>query len=155
MIWQKSQRWYANDKAWEILHGKTKYICLWWFYTYIYLTAWTDFMDFSIRRYGKTWTNFLAHPIYVYMNVYTYVYIHIHTYIRTIHTHTHIYIYNFSITSYRKIQMNFLASPIYVFKKMYIYGNPLQYSYLGNPMDRGVLQATAHGVANSRRQLSN
>ena len=26
-------------------------------------------------------------------------------------------------------------------------GNPLQYSYLGNPMDRGVWQATVHGVA--------
>ena len=26
-------------------------------------------------------------------------------------------------------------------------GNPLQYSCLGNPMDRGVWQATVHGVA--------
>ena len=26
-------------------------------------------------------------------------------------------------------------------------GNPLQYSYLGNPMDRGAGQATVHGVA--------
>ena len=26
------------------------------------------------------------------------------------------------------------------------HGNPLQYSCLGNPMDRGVWQATAHGV---------
>ena len=26
-------------------------------------------------------------------------------------------------------------------------GNPLQYSCLGNPVDRGALQATAHGVA--------
>ena len=26
-------------------------------------------------------------------------------------------------------------------------GNPLQYSYLGNPMDRGALWATVHGVA--------
>ena len=25
--------------------------------------------------------------------------------------------------------------------------NPLQYSYLGNPMDRGAWQATVHGVA--------
>ena len=51
--------------------------------------------------------------------------------------------------------MNFLANPIYVLKKMYIYGNLLRYSYLGNPMDRGASQATAHGVAKSRRQLSN
>ena len=27
-------------------------------------------------------------------------------------------------------------------------GTPLQYSCLGNPMDRGVWWATAHGVAN-------
>ena len=25
-------------------------------------------------------------------------------------------------------------------------GNPLQYSFLGNPMDRGTWQVTAHGV---------
>ena len=25
-------------------------------------------------------------------------------------------------------------------------GNPLQYSWLGNPMDKGALWATAHGV---------
>ena len=29
-------------------------------------------------------------------------------------------------------------------------GNPLQYSYLENPMDRGAWQATVHGVAKSR-----
>ena len=34
-------------------------------------------------------------------------------------------------------------------------GNPLQYSCLGNPMDRGVWQATVHGVAKSRTQLNN
>ena len=33
-------------------------------------------------------------------------------------------------------------------------GNLLQLSYLGNPMDRGVWQATAHGVTKSRTQLS-
>ena len=29
-------------------------------------------------------------------------------------------------------------------------GNPLWYSCLGNPMDRGALQATVHGVAKSQ-----
>ena len=29
-------------------------------------------------------------------------------------------------------------------------GNPLQYSPLGNPMDRGAWQATDHEVANSQ-----
>ena len=34
-------------------------------------------------------------------------------------------------------------------------GNPLQYSCLGNPMDRGVWWATVHGVIKSRTQPSN
>ena len=34
-------------------------------------------------------------------------------------------------------------------------GNPLQYSCLGNPMDRRAQQATVHGVAKSQIQLSN
>ena len=33
-------------------------------------------------------------------------------------------------------------------------GNPLQYSYLGNPMDRGAWWATVLGVAKSQTQLS-
>ena len=33
-------------------------------------------------------------------------------------------------------------------------GNPLQYSCLGNPMDRGAWGATVHGVAKSRTRLS-
>ena len=33
-------------------------------------------------------------------------------------------------------------------------GNPLQYSCLGNPMDRETWQATVHGVAKSWTQLS-
>ena len=33
------------------------------------------------------------------------------------------------------------------------HGNPLQYSCLGNPMDRGAWQATVHGVAKSWTQL--
>ena len=32
-------------------------------------------------------------------------------------------------------------------------GNPLQYSCLENPMDRGAWQATVHGVAKSQAQL--
>ena len=34
-------------------------------------------------------------------------------------------------------------------------GNPLQYSCLVNPMDRGAWWATVHGVAKSQIQLSN
>ena len=33
-------------------------------------------------------------------------------------------------------------------------GNPLQYSCLGNSMDRGAWQATVHGVAEGQTQLS-
>ena len=33
-------------------------------------------------------------------------------------------------------------------------GNPLQYSCLGKPMDRGIWWATVHGVAKSWTQLS-
>ena len=34
-------------------------------------------------------------------------------------------------------------------------GNPLQYSYPENPMDRGAWWATVHGVTKSRTQPSN
>ena len=34
-------------------------------------------------------------------------------------------------------------------------GNPLQYSRLGNPMDRGAWWATVHRVAKSQTRLSN
>ena len=33
-------------------------------------------------------------------------------------------------------------------------GNPLQYSCLGNPMERGARWATVHGVAKSQTRLS-
>ena len=33
-------------------------------------------------------------------------------------------------------------------------GNPVWYSCLGNPMDRGALQATVHGVAKTQMRLS-
>ena len=33
------------------------------------------------------------------------------------------------------------------------HGNPLQYSYLGNPVDKGACQATVHGVAESDTSL--
>ena len=35
------------------------------------------------------------------------------------------------------------------------HGNPLQYSCLENPIDRGAWQATVHGVAKSQTGLSN
>ena len=35
------------------------------------------------------------------------------------------------------------------------HGNPLQYSSLENPMDRGALRATVHAVTKSQTPLSN
>ena len=35
------------------------------------------------------------------------------------------------------------------------HGNPLQYSCLENPVDRGAWQATVHGVTKNQIQLSN
>ena len=34
-------------------------------------------------------------------------------------------------------------------------GNPLQFSCLGNPMDRGAWWATVQGITNSQTQLGN
>ena len=34
-------------------------------------------------------------------------------------------------------------------------GNPLQYFYLGNPMDRRAWQTTVHGITESPAQLKN
>ena len=36
-----------------------------------------------------------------------------------------------------------------------LYGNPLQYSYLENSMDRGAWWTTVHGVTKNQTQLSN
>ena len=33
-------------------------------------------------------------------------------------------------------------------------GNPFQYSYLGNPMDRGAWQGTVHGIQRVRHNLT-
>ena len=33
-------------------------------------------------------------------------------------------------------------------------GNPLQYSCLGNPMDRGAWRATVHGVSKSQTRVN-
>ena len=38
---------------------------------------------------------------------------------------------------------------------MFKNGNPLQYSSLGNPMERGSWWVTIHGVAKSQPRLSN
>ena len=34
------------------------------------------------------------------------------------------------------------------------HGNPLQYSCLGNPMDKGAWRATVHGIPKSQTRLS-
>ena len=64
-----------------------------------------------------------------------------HTYTHT-HTHTHMYtpIYSILLPRYPGSR----RSP----------GNPLQYSCLGNPMNRGACWATVRGVAKSQTQVS-
>ena len=43
---------------------------------------------------------------------------------------------------------------LYILEYVKHNGNPLQYSCLENPMDRGAWWATVHGVAKSRTRLS-
>ena len=43
---------------------------------------------------------------------------------------------------------------IYIYVSGGEHGNPLQYSFLENPMDKGAWWATVHGVAKSRTRLS-
>ena len=67
-----------------------------------------------------------------YMNMYIYVYI----YVRLCHSAVHLNIVT---------QLSYTA----------VHGNPLQHSCLENPMDGGTWEATVHGVAKSRTQLTN
>ena len=54
--------------------------------------------------------------------------------------------------SQRRRNISFSDIYIYIYILIYIYINPLQYSYLENPMDIGP-QATVHGVAKSWTEL--
>ena len=56
------------------------------------------------------------------------------------------------------LAFSFLRGSIYIYMNKYIYreisgeghGNPLQYSWLENPMDRGAWWAIVHGVTKNR-----
>ena len=52
-----------------------------------------------------------------------------------------------------QIQVNPMAKPIQYCKVKWWHGNPLQYSCLENPIDRGAWWATVHRVAESWTQL--
>ena len=60
----------------------------------------------------------------------------------------------------KKLLFFFLKLPHFILDIHYVYmfgegnGNPLQYSCLENPMDRGAWWAVVHGVAKSRTWLS-
>ena len=71
----------------------------------------------------------------------------------------------FSLKSFAKIQLalpRILSSLVLLLEvlpellrfRLNIPSNPLQYSRLENPMDRGAWWATVHGVAKSRTRLS-
>ena len=74
------------------------------------------------------------------------------------HTHTHMQIYGLSSWLHFKestCQRRRLGSiPELGRSPGEGSGNPLQYSCLGNPMDRGTWWAMVHGVARSQTQLS-
>ena len=82
------------------------------------------------------------------LSLYIYIYIYIHT-----HTHTHIYIYIFFFFPGGSVVKNLPA-----IQETQVWGDgngyPLQYSCLGNPMDRGAWWATVHGVAKSQAWLT-
>ena len=103
------------------------------------------------------------------MYIYTHTYIyrhthHIHTYTHThTHTHTHTYIHTYIRLPYwlssKESACN--AGPARHSGSILGLGrspgegngNPLQYSCLENPMDRGAWRATVHGVTKSWTQL--
>ena len=60
--------------------------------------------------------------------------------------------------TYEKFYLSPLSLSLSLYIYIYIYGegngDPLQYSCLENPMDRGAWWAAVHGVAKSRTRLS-
>ena len=82
-----------------------------------------------------------------------------------IHTYTHTYMYTYSVYN---AGLPWWLSGLRIrlpMKEIWVrslgqedplggYGNPLQYSCLENPMDRGGWWATVHGVTKSQTQLS-
>ena len=59
----------------------------------------------------------------------------------------------FSIIVFNWLSLTFINMYVYIYSEEGN-GNPLQYSCLENPMDRGTWLAAVHGVTKSRTQLS-
>ena len=77
---------------------------------------------------------------------YIYIYIYVHT-----HTHTH------TICHVKDLLAKTDHVCVCVCVSVYIgegNGNPLQYSFLENPMDRGVWRATVHGITRVGHDLA-
>ena len=141
------------------------YIYIWdlmYIYIYIHIKYWFD-IDSQYPLINYSWLHSIyicilyiySHYIYIYSHIYTYIllYIYIHT-----HTHTHIYIYEIPCGSDSKESACNVRDPGSVLglgrSPGEGNGNPLQYSYLENPMDRGAWWAVIHGVSKSRTQMS-
>ena len=108
--------------------------------------------------------------IYIYHTYisYTYmmhIYIYIYTYMVYICIYIYMYIWFFSITDHYRYWAEFpmldsraLLFIYLIYSTVYLLGEgngiPLQYSFLGNPMDRGAWWAAVHGVLKSRTRLS-
>ena len=105
-----------------------------------------------LQRVAHNWSDLANTHTHTHINVYT----HTHTYIHT-HTHTHIY-----ICTHTHIKKGFPCSSAGKETACSVgdlglipgsrrslggrHGNPLQYSYLENSMDRGTWRATVHRV---------
>ena len=104
------------------------------------LWTWNKFWKIGISTVMNCENENLKYILCVYTDIYIYtVYIYIHMYIHIIY-----------------MSLYYMILYLYIiFMCMYsINGNPLQYSCLKNPMDRGAWRATVHGVAKSWIRLS-
>ena len=146
-----------------LTHNYISFLSLSSFYVcgYIYIHTHTHTYTYThihTHTYTHTHTHTYTH-IHIHTHIYTHIYIHTH-----IHTHTHIYTH----THTYMLTWGFGASQVVLVVKEPAcqcrrckrhrlnpwvrkipwggHGNPLQYSCLDNPMDRGAWRAMVHGV---------
>ena len=94
--------------------------------------------------------------VYIYLYIYTHIYIHTHMYflyVISIDAHTHFQVVKNPPASAADLRDLGLI-PGLGRASGAGNGNPLQYSCVGNHMDRGAWWATVRGVTKSRTQLS-
>ena len=82
----------------------------------------------------------MATGIYIYIYIYVYTYTYVYTYMY-VYIYTHTAVKNLPASAGDQGSIPGLGRSPGEGN-----GNPLQYSCLGNPMDRGASQAAVHGV---------